>query len=71
MISVDKMVTPTPYLALGHRTYSLEGTMGVWGWGNRQSWEGLVCEASVPPETMCMARESPGLFGFVFVAQGL
>lgn len=42
MISVEKMVMPTPYSALGLRTYSLEGTMGVWSWGNRQSWGGLV-----------------------------
>ena len=29
-----------------------------------------VCEASVPPETVCTARERPGLFGLVLLHRG-
>lgn len=45
------MARLTPYLVLGHSTYSPEGTLGGWSWVSRQSCEGLICEASVPPET--------------------
>ena len=71
MITVEKMVTPTPYLALGLRTYSLEGTMGVWSWGNRQSWEGLVSARPLFLQRPCARRGETRAFWLGFVAQRL